>query len=1547
MKKHALMLSACVLLCSQAFSQGSLSNQTISPQQETEKCSQHIRMAEMMQHDPQRYATIVSGPETHDLHYTPPGPEKITGLVYTIPVVFHVLHNNGSENISNAQILDALAILNRDYRKLNADAANVQAVFAGMPADAEIEFKLATVAPNGNCFDGITRTVSTLTNDGSDGQAQIQAIINGNNVYQGIWAHNKYLNIYVANDIGGAAGYTFLPNGNSVANLNNMYYNGIFILHDYCGSIGTGSVGTSRALTHEVGHWLNLPHVWGNGNNPGNAASCSIDDGVQDTPNCIGVTSCNLNSNTCNSDDAYWGFAMKDNVENYMDYSYCSKMYTQGQVDKMRLALTSSVGGRSNIWTNANLQAVGAIPGTSLCAIDFSASQTTVCAGTTVTYTPNTTAGISAWSWSFPGGTPATSTVSNPTVTYNTAGTYNATLTVTSSSNGLNYSEAKTSYITVNTNSPSALPLTEGFTTATFPPTGWTIVNANASNTWARSTTVGRAPTAGNSMVFDNYNINDSGNDEMRLKALNLAGMGSAQLVFDVAYAPYNATSYDGLEVLVSTNCGATWTSVYLKSNTTLATAPAVAAQFTPTAAQWRGETVSLTPYAGQSSVVVAFRNLAGYGNRLFIDNINITGVAAGPVASFTASPSTVCTGQTVTVTDGSTNATSWSWNFGAGATPATATGVGPHNVTYATAGTKTIQLTINGSTSTTQNVTVNATPATPTISAGGPTTFCSGGSVVLTSSSATGNVWSTGATTQSITVSTSGTYTVAVTSGGCTSATSAGTTVTVNPTPSAPTITPGGPTTFCSGGNVVLTSSAASGNTWSTGATTQSITVPTSGTYTVTTASGGCTSPASAGITVTVNPTPSAPTISASGPLTFCAGGSVVLTSSSATGNLWSTGATTQSITVTASGTYTVTRTSGGCTSAASAGTTVTVNPVPAAPTISAGGPTTFCAGGNVVLTSSSASGNVWSTGATTQSITVSTSGTYTVNVTASGCTSANSTGTAITVTPLPATPTISAGGPTTFCAGGSVVLTSSGASGNTWSNGATTQSITVSTPGTYTVNVTASGCTSANSAGTAIVVNALPVIAAGTVTNPTSCGSSTGSIQLTGSGTGTISWSGTSSGTLNSVTLPATINSLAAGSYSVTFTNASGCVSNTVSQGLSDPTPPATPAISAGGPTTFCSGGDVVLTSSSATGNTWSTGETTQSITVSTPGSYAVTFTNGSGCSATSSAAVITVNPTPVVSTGTVINPTSCGSSTGSIELNGSGSGTISWSGSSSGSMNGVTLPASVTNLPAGSYNITFTSAAGCVSNSLSQALTDPTPPATPTISADGATTICAGDDVVLTSSSASGNLWSTGATTQSITVSAAGNYTVTFTNANGCSATSSQTPVTVNPLPAVTFGALSDMCDYNAAVTLTQGSPAGGTYSGNGVSGSSFDPAVAGLGTTTITYNYTDGNGCSASATSDVFVGDCASLEEAVDLNIVIFPNPSPGIISVEPNGADISAIAVYDYAGRLVFREKVSGMNGPKTIDLSNLAEGVYNVRVIAGSSVVNTPVVINR
>ncbi len=711
----------------------------------------------------------------------------------------------------------------------------------------------------------------------------------------------------------------------------------------------------------------------------------------------------------------------------------------------------------------------------------------------------------------------------------------------------------------------------------------------------------------------------------------------------------------------------------------------------------------------------------------------------------------------------------------------------------------------------------------TPTISASGPTTFCSGGSVTLTSSAATGNTWSNGAITQSITVSTAGNYTVSVNSGGCTG-TSAATVVTVNPAPSTPTISTSGPTTFCSGGSVTLTSSAATGNTWSTGATTQSITVSTAGTYIVTAGTAGCTA-TSAGTTVTINPTPSTPTIAASGPTTFCAGGSVVLTSSASTGNTWSTGETTQSITVSTAGSYTVSVNSGAC-PVTSTPTIVTVNSTPSAPTISASGPLTFCSGGSVTLTSSAATANTWSTGATTQSITVSASGTYSVTVGTTGCSATSATIT-VSVNSNPPTPTVTPSDPITFCVGDSVVLTSNATSGNIWSNGATTQSIVVSTAGTYSVTVGASGC-SATSNNVIVTTNSIPPTPTITASQTSLCIPQ--SATLTSSATSGNIWS--TGATSNSISVSTS------GTYSVSTTDANGCISASASVTINASPQPNAPTITANGPTTFCTGGSVTLTSSQATGNNWSTGAATQTIVVTTSGTYTLTYIDANGCTSAIASQTVSVNSNPAVPTVTASGPTTfC--TNGSVTLSSSATSGNTWS-------TGATTQ-SITVSTAGTYSVTV-GATGCSATSNTITVTVNQNPATPTITASQLT-LCSGQTATLTSNALSGNTWSTGETTQVITVSTPGTYSVS-TSSNGCNSANATVTITAGIAPSVNLNSVT-ICQGQTATLTATPSVTGGTYLWS--PGGNTNASINVSPTTTTNYSvvYTL-NGCS-SATS----------------------------------------------------------------------------------------------
>ncbi len=531
--------------------------------------------------------------------------------VYYIPIVFHVLHNGGVENISNEQIMDALSILNRDFRKLNADANNVQATFQGLPSDIEIEFRLATIAPNGECFSGITRTQNALSYDGSDGVAQVQAIISGNDVYNGQWPGDEYLNIFICAEIDGAAGYTYTPSnfiGTSMTN-------GIWVLHNYVGSIGTSSTYSSRTLTHECGHWLNLEHTWGGNNNPGNASSCSTDDGVTDTPNTIGVTSCNLNEATCGP---------LANVENYMDYSYCSKMFTPGQRTRMRNALLSNVGNRDNLSTNGNLTATGATGTLYLCSAQFQADRTTICAGDQITFEDLSFNVVNGWTWTFTGGSPASSTAENPSVTYSAPGLYSVTLTATDGSN--TDTETKTSYIRVLPAS-AGLPFYESFESYSTLTniTEWEVENLGG-NAWTLHT--GTGYTGSKCAKLVNFGQSAGQIDNLISSPVDLSGVSASTgvtMTFRYSYVKRYTSNTEILKVYVTPNCGENWAPRKTLSGTQLATAAQNSA-WTPTSqANW--VTVHLTNITSgywTDKFRAKFEFESDGGNNMYIDDINI-----------------------------------------------------------------------------------------------------------------------------------------------------------------------------------------------------------------------------------------------------------------------------------------------------------------------------------------------------------------------------------------------------------------------------------------------------------------------------------------------------------------------------------------------------------------------------------------------------------------------------------------------------------------------------------------------------------------------------------------------------------------------------------------------------------------------------------------------------------------------------------------------------------------------------------------------------------
>jgi len=564
--------------------------------------------------------------------------------------------------------------------------------------------------------------------------------------------------------------------------------------------------------------------------------------------------------------------------------------------------------------------------------------------------------------------------------------------------------------------------------------------------------------------------------------------------------------------------------------------------------------------------------------------------VCAGSVVNYSITPVSGATTYNWTVPSGYTinsgqNSTSISVTIGSSA--------GNISVTPSNACT-------NGSISTLP-ISINPLPTPSAISANGNTSFCTGGSVTLNGN--IGGTWNTGATTSSITVSNGGAYYV-VNSNGCGSVNSNQINVTVLQPPSASSISANGSTTFCAGNSVLLSGNI--GGTWSNGASSSSITVTTSGTYFVTN-TNSCGSVTSNQINVTVNPLPIASNISANGNTTFCAGGSVLLSGN--IGGTWNTGATTSSITVSNSGAYYVVN-SNGCGSVNSIQINVTVLQPPTASSISANGSTTFCAGNSVIL-----SGNVggtWSNGANTSSITVNTSGTYFVNNTNS-CGSVTSNQINVTVNPLPIASNISANGNTTFCEGGSVIL--SGNTGGTWSTGENTASINVNNTGDYYVT-NSNVCGSISSNHIIVTVNPLPNAA--TI--------SPGGLTTFCNGNFVVLF-GNTSGTWNTGSNAASINVLTSGDYFVTSTNNCGSVnSNTITVTVENP--PSASIIQASGNIEFCYGDSVILSGNN--NGIWNNGSDSASIVINNSGDYFVTNTNSCG-SATSNHILVNVFPLP----------------------------------------------------------------------------------------------------------------------------------------------------------------------------------------------------------------------------------------------------------------------------------------------------------------------------
>ncbi|AEA42150.1 T9SS type A sorting domain-containing protein [Fluviicola taffensis] len=489
------------------------------------------------------------------------------------------------------------------------------------------------------------------------------------------------------------------------------------------------------------------------------------------------------------------------------------------------------------------------------------------------------------------------------------------------------------------------------------------------------------------------------------------------------------------------------------------------------------------------------------------------------------------------------------------------------------------------------------------------------------------------------------------------------------------------------------------------------------------------------------------------------------------------------------------------------------------------------ICLGQSVTLTASGGQNISWNNGVSNGvAFTPGNTATYTVTAdNGSGCSATASQ--IVTVASAPAVPTITSSGSTAICGTGSVTLTSSAVSGNSWSNGSTNQSITVSTAGTYTVTHSTGGACSATSTPVNVTVGSVP--------------------------------------------------------------NA--------------------PIITPNGPTTFCAGGSVILTSSQAIGNTWSTSANAQSINVTSTNTYMLTYTDGNGCVSPATSILVTVQSAPNVSAG--VDQTVCEGTM--VTLFGSGAASYVWTG---GVTNGTSFPISNQT----TFEVTGTGSNGCTATDQVTIFVNNTP----NVSAGPNLNICNGESITLNGSGAATYDWDNGVTNGVSFIPTLGTttYTVTGTSVGGCEAEDQMT-VTVNQLPNVTISNIPAFCLSDGAAALNQGSPSGGTYSGTGINGTIFTPATAGLGIHPVTYTYSDLNGCEKTASSTITVDICLGVEELAANQLVVYPNPTIGLTTIELPGE--FQYSLLDAQGRIVLQ--VSASDSSK-VDLTAFSDGVYQLLI---------------
>lgn len=557
-----------------------------------------------------------------------------------------------------------------------------------------------------------------------------------------------------------------------------------------------------------------------------------------------------------------------------------------------------------------------------------------------------------------------------------------------------------------------------------------------------------------------------------------------------------------------------------------------------------------------------------------------------------------------------------------------------------------------------------------------------------------------------------------------------------------------------------------------------------------------------------------------------------------------------------------------------------------------------TQCDTGAVVLNAlNTGASYLWSTGDTSQTIAVTTSGLYSVTITdTNGCVTTDSSHVRFGTAPV-----VDLGIDTTVCSGALVLNAQNPESTYLWNDSTTSQTLTVLTGGTYTVTVTDSiGCIASDTIN--ITVNALPEFDLGADT--TLCDTIL-TLDAGNSGT-TYLWNNNSTAQILDV--------ITSDLYTVTVTDSNGCkATDSIVVKLR-----TLPGVDFGPDRTYC--GNLVLDAQNVIGSTylWNDSSTADTLVVTTSGTYFVTVTDSTGCAGIDTINIIIATP-PIVDLGE--DTTQC---QGSILIDAGNNGiTYLWSDS--------TMAQTLTVSNSGSYWVIVSDSNGCT--------------ASDTVNIVIGVAVNLGSDQAQCGSSYTldaGNpgavyLWNDNTTAQTLTITASGTYYVEVTDTNGCIG-SDTINLTLNPLPVATLNLpLDSICDNSNAIILSGGMPAGGIYLGIGiVNDTILDPFVVPIGNQTITYSYTDTLGCTGNASEQVYFDNCSGVEELlVDGSVSLFPNPANGLVTLQINTpvATEIAIEIFSMEGRLLVQQRVNSTGQIiLPVDISQLANGVYSVRV---------------